>query len=82
MFLVDASDIHVDPLLYVAQMALVRLLQFCYDSCVLAFLIVRFFKSHIWVRFSHYGHGYIDSQMLANIMTKSSQFYWKCFQDT
>ncbi len=82
MFLVDASGIHVDPLLYVAQMALARLLQFSYDSRVLAFLIVSFFKSHMWVRFSYYGHGYIDSRVLANIMTKSSQCFWKCFQDT
>jgi hypothetical protein len=63
-------------------MALARLLQFSYDSRVLAFLIVSFFKSHMWVRFSYYGHGYIDSRVLANIMTKSSQCFWKCFQDT
>ncbi len=46
-FLVDASGIDVDPLLYVAQMALARLLQFSYDSHVLAFLIVSFFESHM-----------------------------------
>jgi hypothetical protein len=82
MFLVDASGLHVDPLLYVAQMAFARLLQFSYHSRVLAFLIVSFFESHMWVRFFYYGHGYIDSQVLANIMTKSSQCFWKCFQDT
>jgi hypothetical protein len=36
----------------------------------------------MWVRFSYYGHGYIDSQVLANIMTKSTQCLWTCFQDT
>jgi hypothetical protein len=45
MVLVDASGIHIDPLLYVAQMALARLLQFSYDSPVLAFLIGRFLKN-------------------------------------
>jgi hypothetical protein len=45
--LVDASGIDVDPLLYVAQMALAMLLQFSYDSRVLAFLIVSFFESHM-----------------------------------
>jgi hypothetical protein len=63
-------------------MALARLLQFSYHSHVLAFLIVSFFESHMWVRFSYYGCGYIDSRLLANIMTKFSQCFWKCFQDT
>jgi hypothetical protein len=41
MFLVDASDINVDPLLYVAQIALARFLQFL-GSCS-GFLNCEFF---------------------------------------
>ncbi len=78
MFLVDASGIHVDPLLYVAQMALARLLQFSYDSRVLAFLIVSFFKSHMWVRFSYCGHGYIDSRVLDQVFPMVLEMLPRC----